>query len=300
MKESKPSINDNSFKNISDSFEKEDSLNKKYIMKRNFSQPKLNINGANLEKEHNKATNIKDIFQIKEPKDTIKNDTDISQNNNNDISIQNNSTGGNVQIKENINDYNSYKPSYSSNKCPKACTYIMNFVDCLNFAITIAIIVLLVKIYKWTDENPLEIYDNMNNIKSSVQPMDVLTDILTESQIASDFENDSSGLLKNSLRHLSTDCNELNEKVSNNGGEMHQTFDLGFDMVHKMALGILILYIIYLASILLTILSSFATLCCGKCALVCLVPSLTIVFLASLFSGIISLILFIIMLVNYY
>ena len=67
-----------------------------------------------------------------------------------------------------------------------------------------------------------------------------------------------------------------------------------------MSLGMLIIYIIFLGIIFLIILTPFGTIYCDLCILICLVPLVFIIILATLFSSIVILILNIIMLAHYY
>ena len=186
----------------------------------------------------------------------------------------------------------------------------------IRLGIIIAIIVINVRIYKWTDENPLEEFDKENNMANEAI-INILDELIkeiyqcqcgeiitnnscTEEQIISGCINISIYSGKNLLRRLNSDCNNLNEQVKRNGGEMHKVFDLGLDKVHKMALGILIIYGIILGILILSILITLVAIYCCICVLVCLIPLIPVIVLSSLFSEIVILILFIIMLVNYY
>jgi len=188
----------------------------------------------------------------------------------------------------------------------------------LNLGVIIAIIVLIARIYSWTGEDPLEIFDKNTPIKlpenPEVNPPSKIKDIVsncecsekiinnkcTEEQIISGCKDISLNSHKNLLRHLSTDCNDLNEQIEKNNYEMHKAFDLGFKQIHKMALGILIIYCISLGTFILMLISIISVAFCEDCAKCLLVSLLPIIILVTLFSGIVNLVLFIIMMVNYY
>ena len=191
----------------------------------------------------------------------------------------------------------------------------MIFINSIHFGITIALIIINIRIYKWTDENPLEVFDKKNNTTNepTINISDELTNEIfqcqcgeiiinnscSEEHIMSDCIDISPNSGKNLLRHLNDDCNSLNDRVKIYGGKMHIVFGLGFDKVHKMALGILIIYCISWGILVLIILISLIALCC-EWIVVCLIPLITINVLYSLFSRIIILILFIIMLDHFY
>ena len=188
----------------------------------------------------------------------------------------------------------------------------------LNLGVIIAIIVLIARIYSWTGEDPLEIFDKNTPIKlpenPEVNPPSKIKDIVsncecsekiinnkcTEEQIISGCKDISLNSHKNLLRHLSTDCNDLNEQIEKNNYEMHKAFDLGFKQIHKMALGILIIYCISLGTFILMLISIISVAFCEDCAKCLFVSSLPLIILVTLFSGIVNLVLFIIMMVNYY
>jgi len=188
----------------------------------------------------------------------------------------------------------------------------------LNLGVIIAIIVLIARIYSWTGEDPLEIFDKNTPNKlpenPEVNPPSKIKDIVsncecsekiinnkcTEEQIISGCKDISLNSHKNLLRHLSTDCNDLNEQIEKNNYEMHKAFDLGFKQIHKMALGILIIYCISLGTFILTLISIISVAFCEDCAKCLLVSLSPIIILVALFSGIVNFILFIIIMVNYY
>ena len=304
-------------KNIDDSFSKD---NKR---KRNLNQPKLNDNNKlGLEKDYNNELITNNNSKNKEIKNTDISYTNINKNG--ELN-QNNTIKGNIQVEENISNLykNQLKKNYPNypyiaNKSSLFCKIIMNCISTIRLGIVIAIIVINVRIYKWTDENPLEEFDKKNNMANeqniNINISDemikevyqcqcgeiIINNSCTEEQIISGCKDISINSGKNLLRRLNSDCNNLNEQVKRNGGEMHKVFDLGLDKVHKMALGILIIYGIILGILILSILITLVAIYCCICVLVCLIPLIPVIVLSSLFSEIVILILFIIMLVNYY
>jgi hypothetical protein len=179
-------------------------------------------------------------------------------------------------------------------------------------------IFLLVRIHSWTKENPLEIYDNDNinnqptntpiiNLKKDDNRIKgckcgdkIMKTICKEEQIVSGCEDISLNLKQYFLRHLDDNCKDFEEQIKKNNGEIHKAFDLKFKKVHSMSLGILVLYCIIFGVMILTFLSTLAVLCCEDCAKAILIPLAVILIIISSFSGIVNLILFIIMMVNYY
>ena len=287
-------------KNVDELSEKGDSNSNINKRKRISSQPELNIsNKLSLEKENNNDLINDNIPKNNEPKNTDISDINI---NNNEESIQNSTIiQKSTEVEENISNlYNNQLKknySYTTDQSSSNCKIIMNVISIINLGINIAIIVILIRIYKWTDENPLEEFDRKNYMTN--EPTINISDELTNENIISDSIDISSDSGKNLLRRLNVDCNGLNDQFKTNGGKMHRVFDLGFDKVHKMALGILIIYCIILGIIVLTILISLIAKCCIW-IVVCLIPLIPIIVLTSLFSRIIILILFIIMLVHFY
>ena len=81
---------------------------------------------------------------------------------------------------------------------------------------------------------------------------------------------------------------------------LSQVFTLNFDIMHKMALGLLILVIIGLGVLVITIVAVLGSFCCGDCAFLILVPFLPVIFLFVLGSGAINIALFIVLSINYY
>ena len=201
-----------------------------------------------------------------------------------------------------------------------------NVCNCLfqviQLGMSIAVVVLNVKIYKKTGENPLEIYDtnefNTTNIEGIADYLErvnylstlssfkhcqcgekIWNNICTEEQIISgcfDVSKNSDRLLRNLVGF---NCKDLDSKIVSQGG-YSKVFDLGFNTVHKVALGILILLIANLVSVALSVLLALGSICFGENVLrliapfaVCIVPVVSL-------SGLVNFILFIILLVNYY
>ena len=81
---------------------------------------------------------------------------------------------------------------------------------------------------------------------------EILNDICSEEQIISGCFDVSKNSKKLLLRHLEDiKCGEYDTELRGKGGRLTSVFDLGFDMVNKMALGLLILAIIVLGSAVL-------------------------------------------------
>lgn len=194
-----------------------------------------------------------------------------------------------------------------------------NFIQMINTGLSIAIIYYTVKVYNHSKTNPL-----VEQTEDSSQPTralystptpyqldnylgkycqcgeEILDNICTEEQIISGCYDVSKNDEKAFLRSLSNDidCTLYNSKL--NGHKYSEVFNLGFDMVHKMALGILIVYICIVAMSALIVIVLLSTLCCGEKALVMLVPCLPCILVIGFGSGITDLVLHIILMVNYY
>ena len=202
-----------------------------------------------------------------------------------------------------------------------------NVCNCLfqviQLGMSIAVVVLNVKIYKKTGENPLEIYDtnefNTTNIEGIADYLErvnylstlssfkhcqcgekIWNNICTEEQIISgcyDVSKNSDRLLRN-LGGFN--CKDLDAKIESQGGAYSKVFDLGFNTVHKMALGILIIYIAVLVSVVLAVLLILGPICCDVSDLVLIAPVAICIAPVNGLSGFVNFILFIILLVNYY
>ena len=175
--------------------------------------------------------------------------------------------------------------------------------DCLRLliiAIDVAIIVLIAYIFSMTETNPLETFmlENMNftlNIsKENVNQKNQKT--FNDESIKEETVNKR----KNLLRHLDTDCDVLNFKMEKNNYRLDETFDLGFKQIHKMALGILIIYCISLGLLILIFCSAFGFICCKDCCEITLGIFGILLFIVNILGAIANLVLVIIMMVNYY
>ena len=192
----------------------------------------------------------------------------------------------------------------------------------IQLVMAIICIGLLASIYHKTGENPLEEFDKKyykpsrnNRLSNSVNKVDyaqtlssseycqcgekIWNNICTEEQIISgcfDVSKNSGRLLRNLVGF---NCKDLDAKIESQGG-YSKVFDLGFNTVHKMALGILILLIANLVSVALSVLLALGSICFGENVLLLIAPfAVCIVPVVSL-SGLVNFILFIILLVNYY
>ena len=192
----------------------------------------------------------------------------------------------------------------------------------IQLVMAIICIGLLASIYHKTGENPLEVFDKKyykpssnNRLSNSVNKVDyaqtlssseycqcgekIWNNICTEEQIISgcfDVSKNSDRLLRNLVGF---NCKDLDAKIENQGG-YSKVFDLGFNTVHKVALGILILLIANLVSVSLSVLLALGSICFGENVLLLIAPfAVCIVPVVSL-SGLVNFILFIILLVNYY
>ena len=185
-----------------------------------------------------------------------------------------------------------------------------DFIQTANLAISIVIVVFTVRVYQGTsDGDPLEKYDR-NHTHSTNNALEetgtrllsdldkfcqcgeeILNNICTEEQIISGCYDISSNGNKN--LSLPKDVDLVNPNF-------HEVFELKFDMVNKMALGILIIYIAILGIAVLSLFLTCAVLCCQDCLVVIMVPLTIIIFLVVIGGGIADLVLLIIMMVNYY
>jgi len=181
---------------------------------------------------------------------------------------------------------------------------------------------LLASIYHKTGENPLEVFykkyykpSPYNRLSNSVNKVDyaqtlssseycqcgekIWNNICTEEQIISgcfDVSKNSDRLLRNLVGF---NCKDLDSKIVSQGG-YSKVFDLGFNTVHKVALGILILLIANLVSVALSVLLAFGSICFGKNVLLLITPFAVCIVPVVSSSGLVNFILFIILLVNYY
>ena len=313
---------------------KEDSISNNQNKTKNLNQPNID-----LKQEENKNTREAKlrIVQKNEPKE-IKNEVEAKINGQLDLKLPKSTEDNKIIEEKNTNKkdppqnvnidtkYESRRHSTSSNcdcDCSDFCkTYSKNFIDIIVLGINIAIIVLIARIYSWTKTNPLEKYDEENLILQNtniaiITPVNIANKNknelnqcqcdhkifefkCTEEQIVSGCYDVSENSHKNLLRFLDDNCDDYNKEIEDNKGELHKAFDLGFKNVRKMALGILIIYCILFGCILIVLFATLGAMCCGECAFVILLPFLPVIILSGIFSGIVNLILFIIMMVNYY
>lgn len=185
-------------------------------------------------------------------------------------------------------------------------------VGLISLGFLIAIIVLSAKIYNATEKDPFAVTDNSSGnhvfkldeaLKQEVNRKynfgkhcqcgeEIINDFCSEEQIIKGCFDVSLNKDKLLLRNLG-DCDIVNE--INNGGD----FELNFDMVHKMSLGLLIVNAIVLGSLVFIMFVAFGAALCGECVAVCL-PCMCSAIIALLFSGVTNLVLLIILMVNYY
>ena len=200
-------------------------------------------------------------------------------------------------------------------------------IETICLGLFIAILVFNFRVYNNTGDNPLEKFDkDINNTQIALnlfinedqdsKPENkifqeygkycqcdekILNNICSEEQIISGCFDVSKKSDKILLRHLGDDiCQDVNFLLQKKDNKFSKVFDLGFDMVHKMALGLLVIVIAVLCVIGLGLLTVICTACCGEGALAILVPFLPCIICVAAFSGIVNLVLFIILMVNYY
>lgn len=201
-----------------------------------------------------------------------------------------------------------------------------NLLSTIFMAIGIAILVYTIRLYKYTKENPFtdmmpltiaerkQLYFNESSLyqiqqssykKQCICENQVLNDFCTEEQIKSgckDLTLNPQSNKKLFLRYLMDQgkCSEYRNSILDlTKDNLSQVFNLKFDMIHKMTLGLLILLIIALCIFGLLIISGIFSICCGEAALVILLPFMPCIIVYALGSGITELVLFIILCVNY-
>ena len=195
-------------------------------------------------------------------------------------------------------------------------------VQTINLGLAIAIVVFTARIYNATkgEKDPIQRYeDNHPYSFSALSPnkaslndysqiskycqcgKEVLNNICTEEQIISGCYDITPNDKKNLLRNLAdqTFCNEVIQ-ARNSGHKYSEIFTLNYGTVNKMALGILIIYCCILGVIALLIISLICLCVSQEGGLCCLVTCLPIILIVVIGSGIADLVLFIIMLVNFY
>lgn len=200
-----------------------------------------------------------------------------------------------------------------------------NCLSTIFMAMGITILVYTARIYIYTKEDPFKddlppvsqredlyftstqasLYQKQQTQKQCICENQVLNDFCTEEQIKSGCKDITLNTQKNPkkfLRYLLDiyECNGFKEKIlSPTTQNLNQVFDLKFEMINKMALGLLILAAIGLAIFGLIILATCFSLCCGEAALALLIPFLPCIICFGLGSGVTELVLFIILCVNY-
>ena len=167
-----------------------------------------------------------------------------------------------------------------------------SIIQTINLGLCIAIIVFTTRIYNSTkpELNPIEKYENEHNptnirLLNSPPPLS-LEDVQIEKHCQCGEQI------------LTNICTE--EQIISGCYDITPVFDLGYVMVSKMALGTLIVYCCILGVIVVLMISLFGVLCCGEGALCILAACAPCIIVIVLFSGITNLVLYIIMLVNFY
>lgn len=196
---------------------------------------------------------------------------------------------------------------------------LVNCIQFLGFAISITTFVLIIMIYEATKENPLESIivssnsfivqsdplvksnSHLDTLGSYCQCGEKITEnICTEEQIISGCFDVSKNSNKLQLRHLGDiNCDEYTKEITTKLN-YSKVFDLGFDMVNKMALGLVIISAAFLGSLVLLLLVIMATICECEAIIVLCSPCICVAGCAIIFGGIANLVLFIILMVNYY
>ena len=261
------------------------------------SQPKLNDKKTNLENSIEKNAQKSENAIIN--KEVIKEEKALA----------------NQENKSKANN-NISSPYIRTSKCPKCnCDCDCNcYCDCYKFcecakkniftvitlAMEIAIIILIANIYNKTEINPLEtfMFENSNfTLNISKENLNQLNKKVFNNE---PIYEETINKRKNLLRHLDTDCVKFNSKMEENNYQLNKTFDLEFKQVHKMALGLLIIYCIVFGLLILMLISSFGILCRNDCCNKLLAALIILTLVVGILAAIPSLVLLIIMLVNYY
>ena len=292
------SLNLNKNKDIYSSFfENENSTYKMNKEKRNLSQPKERHKILNMKEEKNNIINDKKIeINNNLPKNLIlpSEKTFLKSKEINQITSSDKIIGEKEEIKITINTDSAINVSENNNyqQTNSSTGKSNDYLSIISFGISIAIIVYTARIYKWTSKNPLENI-NLNNLNATMNSS--MTNI---KNLKKNEFNESN--VKQYLRYLDEDCQDFNSELKKYNYQIDKVFNLKFDMVHKTSLGILIIICISFGASILLVISVFGALCCENKAFIILAPSLVIMTLVTLFSGITNTILLIILLVNYY
>ena len=277
-------------------FENENSTYKMNKEKRNLSQPKERHKILNMKEEKNNIINEKKIEINNLPKNLIlpSEKTFLKSKEINQITSSDKIIGEKEEIKITINTDSAINVSENNNyqRTNSSTGKSNDYLSIISFGISIAIIVYTARIYKWTSKNPLENI-NLNNLNATMNSS--MTNI---KNLKKNEFNESN--VKKYLRYLDEDCKDFNSELKKYNYQIDKVFNLKFDMVHKTSLGILIIICISFGASILLVISVFGALCCENKAFIILAPSLVIMTLVTLFSGITNTILLIILLVNYY
>lgn len=197
-----------------------------------------------------------------------------------------------------------------------------NIVQTINLGISIAIIVFTVRIRNETKEgtDPLQEYDNRTQSRLLFSSLnlsslnntdkinnycqcgeDMLSNICTEEQIIKGCYDVTPNEQKNLLRSLKDEnfCNEIISRLKK-GEKFSDIFTLNYSTVSRMALGILIIFCCILAIIVLLFIMVICICLCPACAPCIVLGCLPIIFFVVIGSGLVDLVIFIIMLVNFY
>ena len=193
-------------------------------------------------------------------------------------------------------------------------------VQIINIGITVASIVVLAMIYNKTETDLIKDFDDkhpnfINDTLPKASPPfqlyldeekycqcgeEILDNICTEEQIISGCYDVSKNNERPLLRNLDDiRCSEIHQNlVSYN--KFSYVFDIGFDTVHKMALGLLVIIGCTLASLFIIDLILFSSFCCQEGAVAMLIGCSCCIITVFVFGGTADLVCLIIMLVNFY
>ena len=218
-------------------FDIENSTSKMNKEKRNLSQPKERHKILNIKEEENNIINNKKIEIKNLPKNVmltsdkiLLNKKEIKQITSSDKIIgekEEDKINKNSNLSLNVYEKNNYRQTNYSNYRTRKCIncncncyncdcncrefFLKNCLSIISFAIDIAIIVVITRIYKWTDKNPLK---NINFGNSNIT-IDSSTRILENLQ-KNEFNEESRFFnvselkeVKHYLRYLDDDCQFL-------------------------------------------------------------------------------------------
>ena len=150
------------------------------------------------------------------------------------------------------------------------------------------------------ERNKVDYVSTLTRFKYCQCGEEILDNICTEEQIISgcfDISKNSDRLLLKNLED--TKCITLKNDIQTKGG-YSKVFDIGFDMVHKMSLGILIVLCAVGAAVVLNVISKVLNFCCGEGAELIIAPCALCIMAVYTFNGLANFVLFIILIVNYY